>query len=236
MKKILAAMVLAVLLAASCNEPSPDEFPAPEFGKVEVNLNGLAGTVQCEVRNAADGLSYGFILKTAGSSQEIDGSLSGGMLKAGLDGLTPASEYNIQAFATNGVNQVLSEAVNFKTEEQGTFAIIPDPVFKRLILREYDKNGDSRLSLEEAERISNLNFCTDSISSLEGIEYFPNLQSLTCCGSVKESRTGQLTRIDLRQNPRLRSVEADGNRLKEMLLPEGYSDIEEIPLVSKENF
>ena len=228
MKKVLTAVMLAVLLAVSCNDASPDRFPAPEFGKVEVSLNGLVGTVQCEVRNAADGLNYGFILGNPGSSQEIAVSPSAGMLKAEIDGLTPASEYSIQAFAANGVNRVLSESVHFKTEEQGTFAIIPDPVFKRLILKDYDKNGDGRLSLEEAERISKLNFCTDSIGSLEGIEYFPNLQNLICNGSDIERRTGRLTRIDLRQNNHLRYVETDGNNLKEMLLPENYSDIEEL--------
>lgn len=228
MKKVLTVVMLAVLLAVSCNDASPDRFPAPEFGKVEVSLNGLVGTVQCEVRNAADGLNYGFILGNPGSSQEIAVSPSAGMLKAEIDGLTPASEYTIQAFATNGVNRIISETVHFKTEEQGTFAIIPDPVFNRLILKDYDKNGDGRLSLEEAERISKLNFCTDSISSLEGIEYFTNLQNLICNGSDVERRTGQLTRIDLRQNNHLRYVETDGNNLKEMLLPENYSDIEEI--------
>lgn len=228
MKKVLTAVMFAVLLAVSCNDASPDRFPAPEFGKVEVSLNGLVGTVQCEVRNAADGLNYGFILGNPGSSQEIAVSPSAGMLKAEIDGLTPASEYSIQAFATNGVNRIISETVHFKTEEQGTFAIIPDPVFKKLILRDYDRNGNGILSLEEAEEITKLSLCTDSISSIEGIECFPNLQTLICNGSDIERRTGRLTRIDLRQNNRLRYVEADGNNLKEMLLPEGYSDIEEI--------
>lgn len=232
MKKVLTAVVFAIWLAVSCNDASPDKFPAPEFGKVEVSLNGLVGTVQCEVRNASDGLNYGFILGNPSSSREIAVSPSAGMLKAGLDGLTPASEYSIQAFAANGVNQIISETVHFKTEEQGTFAIIPDPVFNRLILKDYDKNGDGRLSLEEAERINKLNFCTDSIGSIEGIEYFTNLQNLICNGSDIERRTGRLTRINLRQNKHLRYVETDGNNLKEMLLPEGYSDIEEIHCIS----
>lgn len=227
MRKVLTAVMFAILLAVSCNEPSPDKFPAPEFGPVSVSLNGLAGTVQCQVINEADGFNYGFILREDGFSQarEILAKPSGGAIKAALEGLVPATDYAVRAFATNGINEVLSEEKHFSTEK--SIVTMPDPVFEKLILRDYDNNGDGLLSLEEAERINSLNFCTDSISCIEGIECFSNLQALSCHGSNIEHRTGRLTRIDLRQNNHLRHVETNGNNLKEILLPEGYSDIEE---------
>ncbi len=230
MRKVLTAVLFAIWLAVSCNEPSPDKFPPPEFGPVSISLNGLAGIVQCEVRNAADGLNYGFLLNGVDASltQEIPVKPSGGAIKANLEGLVPATDYVVRAFATNGINDVLSEEKHFSTEEIKSMITMPDPVFKKLILRDYDRNGDGLLSLEEAEGITKLDFCTDGISNIEGIECFSNLQTLICNGSDVERRTGRLTRIDLRQNNYLRYVETDGNNLKEMLLPEGYSDIEEI--------
>ncbi|MDO5443372.1 MAG: hypothetical protein Q4G10_06840 [Bacteroidia bacterium] len=246
MRKILMAVAVmaAILWAVGCREQSPILFPAPGFGQVTVSLDGLKASVQCEVGCMEELFNYGFVLNdiSGAKPQEIAVKPEGGRIKAELKGLAPSTDYSIRAFATNGINQVFSEEEHFSTgrkkeeEEEKLYVKIPDAAFKELILKSFDENHDDEISMEEAARIRSLNFCTDNIRSVEGIECFLNLENLVCDGSEPEIgvRSGKLTRIDLRNNTRLRYVEVDGNKLTEMLLPETNCDIEEIHCIFNE--
>lgn len=245
MRRLVAAAIAAILMTASCVEQSPDKFSAPEFGSVDVQLSGLWAIVQCAVINAADNFDYGFVLEDGkGQSQKISIRPSGGKLYTELDALTPLTDYSIRAFATNGIYTVYSEEKCFRTsgdsgdepggeggeEDEEKYVYMPDQTFRRLILNDYDTNGDGLLSMTEAGSIYSLQFCTDDISSIKGVECFTNLERIVCSGSdiYGGRRLGKLTTVDLSKNSRLRYVEVEGNKLTELLLPETVSNIEEI--------
>ena len=234
---VIAALAVAVLVAVSCTEQSPDKYLAPEFGQVEVVLEGLKATVQCNVIGPGDGFSYGFTLRESGEtkSQEISIKPYGGVLKAEFNGLEPSTDYCISAFATNGINIVISAENKFRTakEEDVEYVVFPDSVFENFILSKFDNDNDGLLSFEEAESISEVECCSDDIRSIEGVEYFTNLERFICNGSGTEygRRTGKLTKVDLSKNYRLRYFEVDGNNLTELRLPDKNSNIEEIHCV-----
>lgn len=77
---------------------------------------------------------------------------------------------------------------------------IPDPVFRSFCVKNYDTSGDGRLSPEEvlaATYMSNYN--TRQIRSMEGIEYFRNLEKLYWGECNVPS-------LDLRYNVRLENI------------------------------
>ncbi|MBP3533098.1 MAG: hypothetical protein J6J75_02225, partial [Alistipes sp.] len=55
-----------------------------------------------------------------------------------------------------------------------------DDAFEELILGYYDANGDGRLSLDEAKRITQLDVADSDIKSLRGVERFSELVQLEC--------------------------------------------------------
>ena len=147
-------------------------------------------------------------------------------MDATVKGLVPSDEYVVRAFVTNGINTVYSEEKHFSTSSEERIVIFRDVNFKALILEGYDSNDDGQISTDEALTVTKLNLCTDNISSLEGIECFPNLTHLTCSGS------GGLTELDLTANNRLRELNVEGNKLKELLLPKNDSRMEVIHCVN----
>ena len=246
MKRLSALKIIfitALLLFVSCVEQSPKRFPAPEFGEVEVVLDGFKATVRCEVSGTVEGLSYGFILKGSDGSQDFALEPQGRVLRTEIEGLMPSTDYSILAIATNGINKVSSTEKHFRTgdkqeddpqydpgEEKKDVVNMPDATFRKLILSQFDGNNDGQLSLEEAEAVNVIECCSDDIRSLEGVECFTNLERIICRGSGADSdrRTGRLTKVDLSNNLRLRNVVFDGNNLTELLLPEKNSNIEDI--------
>lgn len=237
MRKIFAAVaaMAAALMAASCREQSPDSYLPPEFGPVEVSLNGFSATAQCKVTGPEDGFSYGFVLQEGSGAQPQEIALKPyeGVLSSVFEELTPSTDYIIKAFATNGINTVTSAEHSFRTakEEDVTPTVsIPDPAFRKYILSKFDRDNDGRLSQDEAEGISEIECCTDDIRSIEGVECFSSLERLICRGSGTDSghRTGLLTKIDLSHNYRLRYIEVDGNNLTELILPDKSSNIDDI--------
>lgn len=236
MRKIFAAVaaMAAALMAASCREQSPDSYLPPEFGPVEVSLNGFSATAQCKVTGPEDGFSYGFVLQEGSGAQpqEIALKPSEGVLSNVFEELTPSTDYIIKAFATNGINTVTSAEKSFRTAEEDitSFVTIPDPAFRKYILSKFDRDNDGRLSQDEAEGISEIKCCTDDIISIEGVECFPSLERLVCRGSGTDSgrRTGLLTKVDLSRNYRLRYIEVDSNNLTELILPDKNSNIGDI--------
>lgn len=83
---------------------------------------------------------------------------------------------------------------------------IPDSVFKSYLVSSFDTEGDGEISLVEAWRITDVEVETQQIYSMEGIQYFPNLQYLICGGGLdpngRQAR-GRITSLDLSQNPKL---------------------------------
>lgn len=81
------------------------------------------------------------------------------------------------------ISGTLSEAIIIKQEgKDGTKAIpIEDPNFKAYLLPYYDDNADGEISFSEAYNITEISvWLKDKITSLQGIEFMPNLKSLEC--------------------------------------------------------
>lgn len=93
---------------------------------------------------------------------------------------------------------------------------IPDSQFKAYLISKCDSNKDGRLSYSEATNIYSLSISNKNISSLEGIEHFINLQSLTC-------NNNKLTSLDLSNNTKLTTLDCDYNNLTSLIL--GHNEV-----------
>ena len=82
----------------------------------------------------------------------------------------------------------------------------PDPKFRELISgRDYDKNGDGTLDVEEIIYIRNL-YCQDmGIKSLKGIEYLKELRGIYCMDN-------EISDWDLSHNKLLTGIWCSGNQ------------------------
>ena len=83
------------------------------------------------------------------------------------------------------------------------------PTLKSLLLRFYDRNDDGEISHDEAINIVNLNLSKQKISSLDGIEHFPNLEILICSKN-------KLNKIDVSKNKSLKRLVCDGNTISSL--------------------
>ena len=227
---IISGIIIASVLSCS-TRPDAGEFLQPEVSRCEVVLDGYMATFSCSVRGGSRITLSGFALSVDGGKEtRTDVALSEGRMSLNVKRLVPEAEYSVRAYASNGRNEVFGPETTFVVEETDPVVRIPDGVFREYCLANFDRDGDGLITRTEAVAVDEIIVCTDKINSLEGIESFPNLKHLSGNGSEGGDgiRSGKLTHLDLRENKRLRHVELYGNNLKELLLPESYSDIEEI--------
>ena len=85
----------------------------------------------------------------------------------------------------------------------------PDRAFRDYVSSNIDSNGDGDLTDQERNAVDTIVVHAKEIGSLEGIEYFPNLESLVCTDN-------NIKTIDLSQNTRLKRLSCDGNKIKEL--------------------
>ena len=91
-----------------------------------------------------------------------------------------------------------------------------DAVFEAYCLANFDTDMDGIISIDEANKITYINVCTDNIESLQGIEYMPKLTTLRCDESSFGSRKGKLTSLDVSKNTALTWLSFEGNQLTEL--------------------
>ncbi|MBO4231423.1 MAG: hypothetical protein J5886_07070, partial [Bacteroidales bacterium] len=83
----------------------------------------------------------------------------------------------------------------------------------------YDSDKDGHLADTEAEAITKIELSTDNISTLEGIQGFPNLNYLHAQGTRKdETNYGKLTQVDLTDNPKLQHIHLIHNHISKLNL------------------
>ena len=82
----------------------------------------------------------------------------------------------------------------------------PDQKFRDYVKQNLDTDGDYNLSAEEIEKVTAINVNNKKITSLTGIEYFTNLQTLNCYSN-------QLTELDVSNNTELTTLSCSYNRL-----------------------
>ena len=80
----------------------------------------------------------------------------------------------------------------------------PDKVFRNYVSKEFDTNRDGVLSSAECAAVEEIYVKGMKISSLVGIQYFPNLNYLDCRGN-------SINRLDISRNPNLGMLSCEGN-------------------------
>ena len=106
---------------------------------------------------------------------------------------------------------------------------IPDPVFKTYLIENFDSDGDGEISRNEALPVTSITVYTENITSLQGLEYFPNLSVLSCGVNYDtKSSSGelsynekpiirsQLSELDVSQNEKLEYLHCCGNSISKL--------------------
>ena len=103
--------------------------------------------------------------------------------------------------------QNVEKAVGDVTIDETNF---PDSTFRSYISTNFDKNSDGILSSDEIANITSIYIGSNSnITSVQGIEHFPNLMSLTCF------ETG-VTELDVSNNPELTELNCSYTGITEL--------------------
>ena len=93
-----------------------------------------------------------------------------------------------------------------------------DPIFKSYCVDRFDANGDDEISIAEAKSVTDVDASSLGLTSLKGIEFFSNLQTV-------DVSLNKLTSIDLSNSPKLSEIHINGNNLQQFDLS-GFSDLQ----------
>lgn len=112
-------------------------------------------------------------------------------------------------------------ALKVVPEYDSDIVVFADSNFEAYCLQNFDTNHDGVVSRTEAEAVTTINVCTDNIHSLGGVEFFANLENLTCKGSGIVTRSGpffsgQLENLDVSDNTDLTQLDCSYNQLTEL--------------------
>ncbi len=106
-----------------------------------------------------------------------------------------------------------------------TRSSFPDVHFANYVFDNFDTDQDGELSETERNAVTTIRVSADTVATVKGIEFFPNLERLYVPGtqyrdpqSGEYTFNGQLTSIDLSGNPNLTLLQCDYNRLAELEL------------------
>ena len=90
-----------------------------------------------------------------------------------------------------------------------TDANVPDKTFREYLLKQFDKDGNGVLTPAERYAVTEIDVNSKNITSLKGIEFFPNLKKLDCGHN-------RLTSLDVSKNTELTYLKCSYNRLTEL--------------------
>lgn len=110
-------------------------------------------------------------------------------------------------------------------------AVIPDKVLKTYIMTNFDKDRDGEISKEEAEAVTAIELKESEIASIDGLEYFPNLESV-------DFAKHRLMKVDFSQCPSLKKLNvSQGAGLSSLVLPATLEELSimQCPILKKIN-
>jgi len=227
MKRITGAILAAMAMVLSgCMEKAIPTV-APEFTQTSTEGITFRKATLTAVFSETSVSEAGFLLREEGSeeSARYKAEIKGNMISAEISGLESDATYECLAYISNAVGNIVeSDWWSFRTGSKpkpGEIVPIEDPFLKAWLLVRYDSNNDDEISIAEAERISQIEITSNDVTSLNGIEYFPNLSKLHCQGTFEEyGPAGALTHVDVSQNNNLSFLYLINNRIEEIILPE----------------
>ena len=115
---------------------------------------------------------------------------------------------NASLVISDGNNELASEYVPLVpwTTDVISFG---DPLFKAYCVENFDSDGDGEITEDEAKAVTTISASMLNISSLIGIEYFSNLESI-------DVSFNKLETLDLSHSPKLETVLVNGNKLQSL--------------------
>ena len=122
--------------------------------------------------------------------------------------------------------ETLSATISIKQSAEG-YVEFDDANFKAYCVANFDTNLDGEISFNEALAVTEMDFFTDDIASLQGLSCFKNLTVLKCHPDADASNNqhlykdnnyvyGKLTSLDVSQNTLLTELSCAGNQLSSL--------------------
>lgn len=114
------------------------------------------------------------------------------------------------------------KAFECKIEQSKDNIVFEDANFKAYMIKNFDTDGDSEISYEEALAITMIDVDTDNIESLAGIEHMANLTELNCegpfvmSGYEPEEGRGKLKTLDVSKNTKLTKLYCGFNQFSSL--------------------
>ena len=173
-----------------------------------VDVTGISGTVtadgnRCPIAVRTDGK---FDLTTlpgfnVGKATNWNGGSVSGTILTVEDG---KDEVSYQYDCGKGVKPIFIFETSLPINEKN----FPDPNFRKYI-KTYKAGGRDVLTVEEQRKVETIEVEGKNISSLRGVEAFPNLTELKCGNN-------SIQKLDLRQNPKLKTLKCNKNQLTQL--------------------
>ena len=185
MKRKLLYLCLSTmaLFAASCDK-DPNENPKGAIVLAQGQESRLTVESSASQATIAFKATLDWSVELA-SDDWIDVAPQSG--KAGDCTLTVTIKENADSESRNTAFDIVCsnarqpiEIVQAGHEDDGEYVHIPDLVFNAYCINNFDKDRDGKLSLAEAEAITEIDCSNQGISSLTGIEKMTNLRSINC--------------------------------------------------------
>lgn len=105
-----------------------------------------------------------------------------------------------------GIKIERHEVLRLTPKKVSQYVSFVDSEFKAYCVSNFDTNNDGEISFVEALNVTAIDCTNGSVSSMEGIECFTNLQTLHCYGN-------QISSLNLRQNTELTSLRCNSNQI-----------------------
>lgn len=170
-----------------------------------LDVTGISGTItadgnRCPIAVRTDGT---FDLTTLPGFEVSKATFLNGGSASGttLSVNAGANEVSYQYDCGKGVKPTFIFETSLPINENN----FPDPNFRDYI-KTYIAGGSNVLTVEERSKVEIININKKDISSLKGIEAFPNLTELDCGNN-------SIQKLDLRQNPKLKTLKCNKNQL-----------------------
>ena len=173
-----------------------------------VDVTGISGTItadgnRCPIAVRTDGK---FDLTTlpgfnVGKATNWNGGSVSGTILTVEDG---KDEVSYQYDCGNGVKPTFIFETSLPINKNN----FPDDSFRNYI-KTYKAGGRDVLTVEEQRKVETIEVEGKNISSLRGIEAFPNLTELKCGNN-------SIQKLDLRQNPKLKTLKCNKNQLTQL--------------------